>query len=98
MILEMPRVAKCNVSGCAYNSNELCHAKAITIGDVSSPSCDTYFSAESQAAMVKIVAGVGACKVSSCKFNKSYECTVDTVEIGRLGSSIRCLTYQASST
>lgn len=92
--LEMPQVKKCDVDSCAYNSNQLCHAKAITIGDDSVPNCDTYVSGHSQTSMIKIVAGVGACKVVGCKFNKDYECTGDAVEIGRVGSSIRCLTYQ----
>lgn len=95
--IEMPEVRKCDASGCAYNSIQLCHAKAITIGDVSTPDCDTYVIGEIHASMQRIIAGVGACKVIGCKYNKDYECTAEAVEIGRMGSSIRCLTYEFSS-
>jgi Domain of Unknown Function (DUF1540) len=92
--LEMPQVSKCDVAKCGYNSAHQCHAKAITVGDISSPECDTYLPTSGHTSALTSIAGVGACKVIGCKFNKDYECTGDDIQVGRLGSSIRCLTYQ----
>ena len=33
----MPSVSKCTATSCAYNVNKGCHARAITIGDASTP-------------------------------------------------------------
>lgn len=92
--LEMPQVTKCEAVKCGYNKSGSCHAKAITIGDILSPDCDTYLSTTSPPKLVTTVAGVGACKVRGCKFNKDYECSGDSIQVGLVGKNIRCLTYQ----
>jgi hypothetical protein len=40
--MEMTRVKSCEVAECAYNSKKMCHALAITIGDLDNPMCDTF--------------------------------------------------------
>jgi len=91
--LEMPQVTKCDIENCGYNMKGSCHAKAITIGDVLSPECDTFLATTGPLEHVTTIAGVGACKVRGCKFNKDYECTGDSIQVGRVGQKIRCLTY-----
>ena len=40
--IEMPEVSRCDASVCAYNSENGCRARAITIGDGAFPGCDTF--------------------------------------------------------
>ena len=94
MTLEISAVQACSVNGCAYNSNQKCHAKAITIGDAQTPGCDTSFSNGSHVREVVRVAGVGACKVSSCRFNDDYECTAGKIVVStNQASRAQCMTY-----
>lgn len=41
--IDIPLVNECAISDCAYNMDDMCHAKAITIGDGMHPGCDTSF-------------------------------------------------------
>ncbi len=41
--MKMPQVTECEMSECAYNKDNACHAMAITIGDGAHPRCDTFF-------------------------------------------------------
>jgi len=92
--IEMPEVARCEVSECAYNLGKACHAKAITVGYGETPGCDTYMrSGQHVSNTTDLVAGVGACKVSGCRYNRDLECTADQITVGYVGSEIRCLTY-----
>ena len=93
--LEMPSVSKCGATQCGYNVGQLCHAKAITIGDEQNPGCDTFFGARDRSNDVKRVAGVGACKVSQCLHNSDYECTAKDIEVGITKDRVNCLTYHA---
>ncbi|SDZ96042.1 DUF1540 domain-containing protein [Microbulbifer marinus] len=88
---DMPEVARCTVSKCAYNTDDSCHARAITIGDGDNPGCDTYF-ANSTHTRSKRSAGVGACKVDSCDFNDDFECSANGIQVGRQGDSVKCMT------
>ncbi len=92
--LEMSAVQGCAVSGCAYNREQKCHAKAITIGDGQTPGCDTSFSNGSHVREKIRIAGVGACKVSTCRFNDDYECSAGKITVGlSQGNRALCMTY-----
>lgn len=95
--VEMPSVSKCTATACAYNVNEGCHARAITIGDLSNPQCDTHFTSSPHTKASQRVAGVGACKVAACKFNDDFECTAKAITVGHIGEAINCLTFSPRS-
>jgi hypothetical protein len=82
-VIEMPEVAACDVTRCAYNCEGQCHAKAITVGDGLHPGCDTYLSTLHHTHEPKS-AGVGACKVEACRHNRDVE---------HEGAGARCGTY-----
>lgn len=92
--IEMPVVAQCSVQECAYNTDNCCHARAITVGDGVHPGCDTFLTAGPHAKDKKRTAGVGACKVSACRYNEDYECMTEQITVGHVSDSVRCLTYQ----
>ena len=91
--VEMPSVAKCTATSCAYNANQGCHARAITIGDASNPRCDTHFTATLHTKATTRIAGVGACKVAVCKFNADFECTAQAIDVGYDKQAVKCMTY-----
>ena len=93
--VEMPAVIQCEISDCAYNAESRCHAKAITIGDGMTPSCDTVLCNSAAVHDLGVRAGVGACKVSGCQHNDDLECAADGIMVGLTDSGIRCLTYLA---
>lgn len=95
MTIDMPMVAQCNVTDCAYNLEKKCHARAITVGDGVHPGCDTYFMSSSHVHEKKRMAGIGACKVSQCRNNTDLECMADSINVGRSGNSINCMTFMA---
>jgi hypothetical protein len=92
---EMSPVRACDATRCAYNVNQSCHAKAVTIGDLNDPGCDTFLDAPTHNKETRRIAGVGACKVSVCKFNDDLECTADTIAVGYAGTKVKCLTFAA---
>ena len=91
--MDMPKVARCEVSQCAYNKDNICHALAITVGDSREPHCDTFFGSMSKGGDPNATAGVGACKMTSCRFNSMLECGAPSVAVGYQGEGIDCLTY-----
>lgn len=91
--IDIPMVSNCEITDCAYNINESCHAHAITIGDGLHPGCDTYFSNITHTTNTAITAGVGACKVATCRHNSDFECKAESINVGHDKSGIRCLTY-----
>lgn len=91
--IDMPFVAQCSIGECAYNTNNCCHARAITVGDSVHPGCDTFLGATSHSKAKQRTAGVGACKVSACQHNDDYECMAEQITVGHAGNSICCLTY-----
>jgi hypothetical protein len=88
----MPAVSECVISECAYNSNNACHAIAITIGDGNRPMCDTYFKSKTRGG-IKDTAGVGACKVSTCSHNMDFECCATNIRIGNENNQGKCQTF-----
>lgn len=94
LTINMPDVSFCSASECAYNSENLCHARAITVGDGIVANCDTFCQASSHVTNIKSKAGVGACKVSSCQFNEDLECSTKSIRVGQKESGVECLTFQ----
>ena len=95
IMLEMPMVAQCSASNCAFNGSSNCHARAITIGDSIHPGCDTFMDGGRHAHTkhTELTAGIGACKMGNCKFNDDLECSADSVRVGMMGSHANCMTY-----
>lgn len=91
--IEMPEVLKCEVTECSYNTNESCHARAITVGDGAEPHCDTYFQYPLHSKNDSTIAGVGACKVVACHFNNDFECEADSIQVGYENHEAYCLTF-----
>ena len=91
--IEMPLITQCSAGQCAYNQDNACHARAITIGDTSHPGCDTYLQG-AQHTHQQQSAGIGACKMANCKFNDDLECMAEGVQVGLVMNSPNCLTYQ----
>ena len=91
--LEMPMVANCMASECAYNVDSNCHARAITIGDSTRPGCDTFLNGSRHIRQAQQTAGIGACKTASCKFNDDLECMADNIQVSVIQSEANCTTF-----
>ena len=91
--IEMPAVSGCQVADCAYNRESLCHARAVTIGDGTTPHCDTFFTNWNHASGRQI-AGVGACKVDACRHNHDFECQAPNIEVGLRSGEAFCFTFE----
>ena len=92
--IDMPIVRTCAVRECAYNDDEHCRARAITVGDGAHPRCDTFFRSTTHATTMPETAGVGACKVAACAFNRDFECNAELVQIGHHADHADCLTFK----
>lgn len=95
-MMEVPPVRNCEVTDCAYNSGTACHAWAITIGDGTTPKCDTFFHFKNKGGDPETIASIGACKVSGCQFNKKLECQASEVVVGFREHEADCLTFKAT--
>ena len=95
LTIDNPAVASCTVGECAYNLDNSCRARAITVGDGVHPGCDTFFMESGHVHESKRVAGIGACKVTQCRFNDDLECITEAISVGRAGSSVNCMTFAA---
>ena len=92
--MEMSKVSKCDVTDCAYNMNDACHAMAITIGDTVTPRCDTFCQSTIAGGDAGCFASVGACKVFGCTYNRHLECQAPEICVGYKGTEPDCLTFQ----
>lgn len=92
---EMPDVAGCAARSCAYNDAGDCHARAITVGAVTEPVCDTYVETGAHVSHDGQHAGVGACKMSVCRHNDELECHAEHVRVSSAGRGANCLTFDA---
>lgn len=92
-IAQMPAVAQCQATECAYNQGRKCHALAITIGDAENPQCDTFIVSSTNGGDSSVTARVGACKVSKCKYNRSLECSAPNISVGYMKSEVSCTTF-----
>ena len=94
-MMEMPKVISCTVTNCAYNTSQVCHAMAITVGDISNrPKCDTFFQTSIHGGLKDVTAGVGACKISDCTHNKELECNAQNIKVGMQSGAAECLTFK----
>ena len=89
----MPKILKCVVRDCAYNTNNNCHAIAITVGGPL-PCCDTFMDSPHKGGFPDITGGVGACKVEKCQNNDMLECTAENIKIGTQSCKADCLTFK----
>ena len=92
MTVEMPCIRTCSMTECAYNHDQSCHARAITIGDGTHPGCDTFFKCGSHCG-ANHMAGVGACKVACCKHNTDLECQASEIMVGMDQRGAVCSTF-----
>lgn len=90
---EMPSVSRCEVTLCAYNTEQGCRAQAITIGEGAFPSCDTFLGGVDGGLSSERTAGVGACKVSGCKFNEGLGCQAAAIAVTAAGAPPACTTF-----
>ncbi len=93
MNIDMPQVMKCNAQECVYNNEGACHARAITVGDGTTPHCDTAFQCGSHCKS-RATAGVGACKVSGCTHNVDFECQASSIAVGMSQGRAMCKTCE----
>lgn len=91
--LEMSGVQACEATSCAYNAEHNCHALAITVGDGSHASCDTYFATDQHARDASHTAGVGACKVTDCRYNDDLECSAGAILVSVHANHADCATF-----
>lgn len=93
--IEMPVVAGCSATECAYNLDQACQARAISVGDGIHPGCDTYMKSSQHAKSGMGSAGIGACKVAGCKFNEGLECMSENIMVGHVQNQVNCMTFAA---
>lgn len=91
--MEMPMIMGCDAPECAYNTEGMCHALAITVGDEMAAMCDTFCNMSMSAGDPDANGCVGACKMSDCNQNQRLECVAPAINVGHRGSEIDCLTY-----
>ena len=93
--IEMPVVSACSATECAYNHDQACHARAITIGNGVHAGCDTFCQSTQHAKTGAGAAGIGACKMTGCSFNEGLECMAQSIQIGRVQNQVNCMTFSA---
>lgn len=93
MKIVMPEVGSCMAKECAYNLEEKCHARAITVGDGQTCHCDTFLGGVGHVKGKSRVAGVGACKIGGCQYNEDFECMADSISVKLDGDNALCTTY-----
>lgn len=93
MNIEMSTVDACAATACAYNVEQSCQARAITIGEGMHPSCDTFVEAGRHVHVTPEPAGVGACKVEVCRFNNDLECSAASIQVERHSQHADCATF-----
>ena len=91
--MEMPTVMDCDATECAYNSGNMCHATAITIGGEADHRCDTFCQSSAKGGDLQVTGSVGACKVAGCGHNQNLECAAPGVHVGHAGGQVDCLTF-----
>jgi hypothetical protein len=98
MHAEMPKVNKCDVVKCVYNSNRYCNTIAITVGGMTHacPQCDTAAFTKQKAGIPFVNGEVGACRQTNCKYNSSWECNAQQgITVAMHKQHPDCMTYEA---
>jgi hypothetical protein len=93
LTIDMPVVAECLATECAYNVSMNCHARAITVGNSLHAGCDTFLPGSGHTHATDRVAGVGACKSTDCRYNEDLECMTETIRVAPKGEEVNCMTY-----
>ena len=93
MAMMMPRILDCSMADCSYNTDEECHAMAITVGGASHE-CDTFMMSAKKGGVKDMLGRVGACKIEMCKFNESLECSAQEIHVGQHAQHAECSTFQ----
>jgi hypothetical protein len=92
IMIEMPTIDTCEATGCAYNADRKCHARAITVGGGTHPACDTFIPADQHVDRDE-PAGVGACKVTTCRHNQNLECEASAIVVAPHAHHADCMTF-----
>lgn len=92
--IDIPSVDHCEATGCAYNVERSCRARAITIGHGVHPGCDTYLDLNRHVLDGSACAGVGACKVEVCRHNQDLECSAPSIRVQIHGDAVECATFE----
>ena len=98
--IDMSSVEECTASRCAYNQDNQCYAKAITVGGSTHPACDTFISDDTPQIAAHVgatqnSAGVGACKTMICRHNKNLECGAPSIRVKTHAAHADCNTFEA---
>ncbi|GAB2640799.1 DUF1540 domain-containing protein [Gordonia jinhuaensis] len=94
---EMPHITECTVSECSYNTDENCHAFAISVGGTNGTAdCSTFIPLSTRGGLEVAAPQVGACQRVDCKHNVNLECSAVAVRIGSgdNADTANCLTYE----
>jgi hypothetical protein len=94
LTIEMPPINSCAATGCAYNQDRKCHARAITVGSGIHPACDTFIPSASHVPDHGAQAGVGACKIESCRHNHELECQAAAISVSVHAQHADCATFE----
>lgn len=92
----MSKIMSCDVTKCAYNTNNQCHTPAITVGGPGHqcPQCDTFTDSGEKGGAREVTGGVGACKVTACDYNEKLECGADSIRVGKHEGHPDCMTFE----
>ena len=93
VVVELPVVASCDVASCAYHWHRSCFARAITVGEVRSPACDTFVPSDVHCSTSDMQAGVGACKMVECRHNRDFMCEADSITVETREGQPVCATF-----
>lgn len=90
-----PNVSRCEATDCAYNSKQICHALAITIGHGTHPMCDTFAHMNAKGGDIGVTGKVGACEVDTCRWNAKLECSAPDITVSlHQGGCPDCVTFK----
>lgn len=92
--IEMAQVKQCQAKQCAYNMNSMCHARAITVGNMQQHLCDTMIMSKQHTQRAE-TAGVGACRSANCIHNEDLECQAEGINVTLSGGQASCGTFAA---
>ncbi len=91
----IPKISNCAMDDCSFNTNHICHAKSISVGD-DHQKCDTYSASEHKSGEGSVIGGVGSCKVVKCLFNKGgMLCGAGGITISRHDDHADCLMFKS---
>ena len=93
--MDMTQIFKCNMSTCAYNTNNACHTLGINVGPHAE--CNTYTHGSSKGGFKEVRGAIGACLTSDCKFNDRLECQAPNIKVANHDRHADCDTFQVRS-